>query len=93
VSIAVVHNGVVEWAQGFGVQEVGGKPVTAETMFQAGSISKPVAAMAALRQVQLGKLGLDTDVNTELTSWKVPESKAAPGATVTLRELLTHTAG
>jgi CubicO group peptidase (beta-lactamase class C family) len=93
VSIAVVHNGAIEWAQGFGVQEVGGKPVTAETMFQAGSISKPVAAMAALHQVQLGKLALDTDVNTELTSWKVPASTAAPGATVTLRELLTHTAG
>ena len=93
VSIAVVHNGEIDWAQGFGVREVGGKPVTAETLFQAGSISKPVAAMAALHQVQLGKLGLDTDVNTELTSWKVPASTAAPGATVTLRELLTHTAG
>jgi CubicO group peptidase (beta-lactamase class C family) len=93
VSIAVVHNGVIEWAQGFGVQQVGGKPVNAETMFQAGSISKPVSAMAALRQVQLGKLGLDTDVNTELTSWKVPTSTVAPGAVVTLRELLTHTAG
>jgi CubicO group peptidase (beta-lactamase class C family) len=93
VSIAVIHNGAIEWAQGFGVQQAGGKPVTAETMFQAGSISKPVAAMAALRLVQTGKLGLDTDVNTELTSWKVPASDAAPGATVTLRDLLTHTAG
>ena len=93
VSIAVIHNGVIDWAQGFGVREVGGKPVTAGTLFQAGSISKPVAAMVALHQVQLGKLGLDTDVNTELTSWKVPASTAAPGATVTLRELLTHTAG
>jgi CubicO group peptidase (beta-lactamase class C family) len=93
VSIAVIHNGVIDWAQGFGVQQVGGKPVDAETMFQAGSISKPVSAMAALRQVQLGKLGLDTDVNTELTSWKVPVSSAAPGAVVNLRELLTHTAG
>jgi len=93
VSVALIHNGVIEWAQGFGVQQVGGKPVTAETLFQAGSISKPVAAMAALHLVQLGKLGLDTDVNTELTSWKVSASDAAPGATVTLRELLTHTAG
>ena len=93
VSIAVVHNGVIEWAQGFGVQQLGGAPVTAETLFQAGSISKPVAAMAALHQVQLGKLALDADVNTELKSWKVPASTAAPGATVTLRELLTHTAG
>ena len=93
VSIAVIHNGVIDWAQGFGVQQVGCKPVTAETVFQAGSISKPLAAMAALHQVQMGKLALDTDVNTELTSWKVPASDVAPDATVTLRELLTHTAG
>jgi CubicO group peptidase (beta-lactamase class C family) len=93
VSIAVVHNGVIEWARGYGVRQVGGEPVTADTLFQAGSISKPVAAMAALRLVEQGKLSLDADVETELTGWKLPPSSAAPGATVTLRELLTHTAG
>jgi CubicO group peptidase (beta-lactamase class C family) len=93
VSIAVVHNGVIEWAQGFGVQQIGGKPVSADTLFQAGSISKPVAAMAALHLVGEGKLALDSDVNTVLTTWKIPASPAAPGTTVTLRELLTHTAG
>ena len=93
VSIAVVHNGVIEWAQGFGVAAVGGDPVTAETLFQAGSISKPVAAMAALRLVQQGKLNLDADINTYLTSWKLPASPVAAGKPVTLRELLTHTGG
>jgi CubicO group peptidase (beta-lactamase class C family) len=93
VSIAVVHNGVIDWAEGFGVQQVGGKPVNSETLFQAGSISKPIAAMAALHLVQEGKLSLDSDVNVALTSWKIPASNAAPGAIVTLRELLTHTAG
>ncbi|HEY0263568.1 MAG TPA: serine hydrolase [Granulicella sp.] len=93
VSIAILHNGVLEEAKGYGVAQLGGEPVTVNTLFQAGSISKPLAAMAALHQVQLGKLSLDTDVNRFLTSWKVPESTAAPSATVTLRELLTHTAG
>jgi CubicO group peptidase (beta-lactamase class C family) len=93
VSIAVIHNGSIEWARGFGVAKKGGTPITADTLFQAGSISKPVAAMAALHQVQKGKLKLDTDVNTELKSWKVPASPAAKGKPVTLRELLTHTAG
>jgi len=93
VSIAVVHNGVIDWAQGFGVQQVGGKPVSTDTLFQAGSISKPVAAMAALHLVGEGKLSLDSDVNTELTTWKIPASSAAPSAIVTLRALLTHTAG
>ena len=93
VSVAVVHNGIIEWAQGFGVQEIGGAPVSSNTLFQAGSISKPLAAMAALHLVQQRKLTLDGDINQELTSWKVPASPAAPGAIVTLRELLTHTAG
>jgi CubicO group peptidase (beta-lactamase class C family) len=93
VSIAVIHNGAIEWAQGFGVAQLGGGPVTPETLFQAGSISKPVAAMAALHLVEQGKLALDTDVNQALTSWKIPASAAAPGAVVTLRELLSHTAG
>ena len=90
VSIAVIHNGEIEWAQGFGVAQLDGGPVTAETLFQSGSISKPVAAMAALRLAQEGKLSLDTDVNQALTSWKIPPSAAAPGAVV---KLLNHTAG
>jgi CubicO group peptidase (beta-lactamase class C family) len=93
VSIAVVHHGVIEWARGYGVSNIGGDPVTAYTLFQAGSISKPVAAMAALHLVQEGKLSLDADVNVKLKTWKVPESPEAPGAVVTLREMLTHTAG
>lgn len=64
-----------------------------DTLFQAGSISKLVAAMAALYQVQNKRLALDADINTELVSWKVPNSPAANGKVVTLRELLTHTAG
>src|SRR6185437_5235661 len=70
-----------------------GAPVGPETMFQAGSISKPLAAMAALRLVQEGKLALDADINTYLTSWKIPSDPIAQGKSITLRELLTHTAG
>jgi len=93
VSIAVIHHGTIEWAQGFGLMSAGGQPVTSETLFQAGSISKPVAAMAALHQVQVGKLSLDADVNSYLTSWKLPDNAVAGGKPVTLRELLTHTGG
>ena len=93
VSIAVIHGDQIEWARGFGVRNLGGPPVTAVTMFQAGSISKPLAAMAALRLVQDGKLSLDTDINTYLTSWKFPSDPVAAGKPITLRELLTHTAG
>jgi len=49
--------------------------------------------MAALHLVQQGKLSLDTDINTYLTTWKLPTAPVAAGKPVTLRELLTHTAG
>jgi CubicO group peptidase (beta-lactamase class C family) len=85
LSIAVIHNGCIEWAQGFDLVQLGAGPVTAETLFQAGSISEPIAAMAALHLAEQGKLSLDSYVNQALTSWKIPPSAAAPGAVVTLR--------
>lgn len=93
VSVVVIHHGAIEWAKGYGASSVGGDAVTTQTLFQAGSMSKPVAAMAALRLVQQGKLSLDTDINSALQRWKVPASQLAPGAVVTLRELLSHTSG
>jgi len=93
VSIAVIHDGAIQWARGFGVTRVGGPPVTAKTLFQAASISKPVTALAVLRLVQAGKLDLDTDVNRYLKSWKIPENTFTEEHPVTLRELLTHSAG
>jgi CubicO group peptidase (beta-lactamase class C family) len=93
VSIAVIHDGKIEWARGFGVTRIDGPPVTPDTLFQAASISKPVAAMAVLRLVQSGKLSLDTDVNEYLKSWKVPANRFTEKTKVTLRELVTHTAG
>ena len=92
VSIAVIREGKIEWARGFGVTKIGGPSVTPETLFQAASISKPVAALAVLRLAQSGKLSLDGDVNQYLKSWKVPEN-GFPETKVTLRGLLTHTAG
>ena len=94
VSIAVINDGTVEWARGYGVARAGDEaPVTPDTLFQAASISKPVAAATALTLVDSGQLVLDTDVNEKLKSWKIPASRAAEGQPVTLRELLSHTAG
>lgn len=94
VSIAVINNGKIEWARGYGVKEAGrSERVTTETLFSAGSISKPVAAMAALNFVQEGKLNLDEDVNNKLVSWKVPENEYTKQSKVTLRRLLNHTSG
>jgi CubicO group peptidase (beta-lactamase class C family) len=94
VSVAVVNDGAVEWAKGYGVVETGSSmAVTPRTLFQAASISKPVAALAALRLVERGLLSLDEDVNARLVSWKVPENEFTKTEKVTLRRLLSHTAG
>jgi CubicO group peptidase (beta-lactamase class C family) len=94
VSIAVINNGKVEWAKGYGEREAEtGTPVTADTLFQAASISKPVASTVALRMIQDKKLSLDEDVNNKLVSWKVPESEYSKEKKTTLRALLSHTAG
>ncbi|HEY7806188.1 MAG TPA: serine hydrolase domain-containing protein [Croceibacterium sp.] len=93
-SIVVFHDGRIVYAKGFGLAEAGGtRAVTPETLFQAASISKPLTATAALRLVEQGRLDLDRPVNDRLRSWRIPESPAAEGKPVTLRELLTHTAG
>ena len=93
VSIAYIHDGKIEWARAYGVTRIGGPPVTPDTLFQAASISKPVAALAVLRLVQSGKLDLDADVNRYLKTWKVADNAFTAENKVTLRGLLTHTAG
>jgi CubicO group peptidase (beta-lactamase class C family) len=67
--------------------------VNADTLFQAASISKPVSALAILRLVESGKLQLDQDVNEVLKSWKIPSNGFTSDMKVTLRRMLSHTAG
>jgi len=94
VSVAFIENGKVTWARAYGVAAVGGEqPVTPTTLFQAASMSKAVAATAALRLVEQGKLDLDGDINSRLRAWKVPPSAFTAEQKVTLRRLLSHTAG
>jgi CubicO group peptidase (beta-lactamase class C family) len=94
LSVAVIDNYKIAWAKGFGVTEPGGHaPVTTRTLFQAGSISKPVAAAGALWLVEHGKLSLDEDVNQKLKTWKVPENEFTAKQKVTLRRLMSHSAG
>ena len=94
LSIAVIDNYKIVWAKGYGVRETGSStPVTPKTLFQAGSISKPVAATGALYLVEHRILSLDENVNERLKSWKVPENEFTKNEKVTLRRLMSHTAG
>lgn len=93
-SIAVIDDYKIVWAKAYGVTDAGShNPVTTTTLFQAGSISKPVAATGALWLVEHGKLSLDQNVNEKLKTWKVPENEFTTTQKVTLRRLMSHTAG
>ncbi|MCK4814934.1 beta-lactamase family protein, partial [bacterium] len=94
VSIAVINNNQLEWAKAYGIMDVNtGKPVTSETIFEAGSVSKFLTSVLVLHFVQKGLIDLDIDVNKYLKSWHVPENEFTLKEKVTLRRLLTHQAG
>lgn len=93
ISIAVVHNGRIDWAKGYGVAWSGGPAVTTSTLFQAASISKPVTALAVLHLVEAGKINLDHEANAYLRDWKIPDTPFTAKSKITTTELLNHTAG
>jgi CubicO group peptidase (beta-lactamase class C family) len=94
LSIAVWDDYHLVWAKAYGVVEAGGTaPVTEATLFQAGSISKSVNALAVLGAVADGKLAYDAPINDALKSWKLPDNELTRAAPVTLERLLSHTAG
>ena len=93
VSVAIIDHCRIVDARGFGRSAGQGQRITPRTLFQAGSISKTFTAVAALRLVEQGTLSLDGDVRRRLTSWTLPDSPLLQGRNVTLRALLSHTAG
>ncbi len=94
VSVAVIKDFRVHWAKGYGVADVAsGSRVDQDTLFQAASISKPVAAMAAVRAAQEGRFSLDADINTILKTWKLPDAEFTREHPVTPRALMSHTSG
>ncbi|MGH7943424.1 MAG: serine hydrolase domain-containing protein [Opitutaceae bacterium] len=94
ISVAVIDNGRIAWAKGYGIADSRtGVPVTVETLFQAASISKPMAALAALSLVDDGSLDLDQNVNQYLKSYRIPENDFTRPQKVTLRMLLSHSSG
>jgi CubicO group peptidase (beta-lactamase class C family) len=94
VSIAVVRDRKLDWARAYGFADKERKiAATPNTLFQAGSISKPIAALAALKRVDAGTLDLDRNVNDYLKSWQLPDNEFTVLHKVTVRNILNHTAG
>lgn len=94
VSIAVIENGKIVWAKAYGMADVNKQMLSnVETVYQAASITKSINALAILKLVQDNKLSLTRDVREYLKTWKFPENEFSQGKTITLRHLLSHTAG
>ena len=94
VSVAFFARGKILWTRAYGYANVSRMDAaTPETLFQAASISKSISALAALRLVQEGKLNLDEDVNVKLKGWRVPDNDFTHEQKVTLRRILSHSAG
>ncbi|MCH2196489.1 serine hydrolase [Kordia sp.] len=93
-SIAVIHNGEIAWAKGYGVTDKeSNTPVTTQTLFQAAATSMPVSAYGALCLVEQHQLDLDENINNYLKSWKVPENEFTKEKKVTIKNILNHSAG
>ncbi|HET6892432.1 MAG TPA: serine hydrolase, partial [Pyrinomonadaceae bacterium] len=94
LSIAVIKDFKIEWVRAYGLKDIeSNEPISTDTLFQAGSISKSVAAMVAMKKVEEGKISLDENINNRLVSWRLPDNEFTVKKKVTLRNLLSHTAG
>src|SRR5262245_2789950 len=92
VGLALVRDGKLAWALGSGWADVAAeREATEDTVFNIGSISKTVAAWGLMKLVEEKKLSLDAPVVTK--RWQLPPSTEFDVAGVTLRRLLSHTAG
>ncbi len=93
-SIAVIHEGKVAWAKGYGVMDKeSNAPVTSQTLFQVATIGMPLTAYGALSLADQHKVTLDEDINNYLTSWQLPHSEFTKEKKVTIKNLLSHSAG
>jgi CubicO group peptidase (beta-lactamase class C family) len=94
LSVAVINDYKIEWAKGYGWADSSEKrPVTIETLFEPGSISKSLNGVGILRLAQEKKLDLYTDINNYLTTWQFPYDSKSNGKKITIANLLSHTAG
>lgn len=91
-TVAITQGDRVVLLQGYGLADIEtNTPVDAEqTLFRVASVSKPFVWMSVLQLRDRGLVDLDQDINTYL-DFRVPDTY--PGEPITLRHLLTHTAG
>jgi CubicO group peptidase (beta-lactamase class C family) len=93
LAVGVVHDGALEFFSGRGFANIGSAtPVTADTVFRIGSITKTFTAVAVMQLVEQGLIDLDAPANDYLRSYRLRPAKAS-WRPATARHLMTHTAG
>ncbi len=93
ISIAISHGGKIIYARGFGFADVAHKQkASAETLYHIASHSKMFTAVAIMKLVEEGKLRLDDHVS-DYIDWFKAKAKHSDSSHITLRQLLSHTAG
>ncbi len=90
VAVAIVHQNTVVYSRGFG-DDGYGRPVTPETGFILGSMSKSFTALAIMQLVEQGRLDLDAPARQYLPWFTLADADAANR--ITIRHLLNHTSG
>ncbi|RSK40415.1 serine hydrolase domain-containing protein [Mangrovimonas spongiae] len=94
VSISVFNNNKILWSKGYGKKnKETGEDVNKHTLFQAASISKPIASVAAFKLIEENKLSLNENVNSKLIRWQIPDNEFTKTEKVTLRRIMSHTSG
>ena len=92
VGLAVVEGGEISYVRGYGVRDVTtGAPVTPDTQFPVGSVTKSFTALGVMLLVEAGRIELDAPVVTYLPEFRLADPEAT--RTVTVRHLLSHTTG
>ena len=93
LAVGVVRDGSLEWFFGHGVADVESKePITEDTVFRIGSITKTFTAIAVMQLWEQGLVDLDAPANDYLRSFRLIPTKTS-FRPATVRHLLTHTAG
>lgn len=94
VSLAVINNGKIEWSKAYGYADwTSGRKANVATVYQVASITKSIVGLAVVKLAEMGLLSLSQDIRLYLKTWKLPENQFTTGKTITLRNLLSHTAG
>ena len=93
VSIAIVDDQKVVWAQGFGYSDKKNKiPATAETVYRIGSISKLFTAMATMKLVEEGQIDIDRPLKNYLPQFSI-RTRFPDSGPITPRTIMTHHSG